>query len=349
MQKLRMGIIGTGLAFEQLHYPAYQRLADKFEIAAICDTDTAKLEKWKGILGLSGADLYTDYRAMLDRDDIDAFDIMLPIELNFKVTAEVAQAGKPIICEKPLAPTKEQALKAMKLPQRYGVPIMIAENYRYNEENNILRDLVRTKEVGDVYYFIQNRVVDFPEDMKKGGFASTEWRQHPEYPGGVILDTGVHDAAALRHIFGPVEAVHAFGVEQDYDFAPYAVVQANLKFKSGVIGQFTFFCTGKEMQRPLVGLRIFGSEGMIYHEERGCGTINVAYNDGGTKQIPYEPNTGLYNELLNFYKAAVGEEPLSVPPELEYGDVLTIFAILESARENRIVEVDLEREYEPAY
>ena len=192
-------------------------------------------------------------------------------------------------------------------------------------------------------------MVDFPADTHKDGFARTEWRQHPEFPGGVILDTGVHDIAALRHIFGPIDAVSAFGVEEELDFAPYSVIQANLRFKSGVTGQFSFFCTGKEMQRPLVGLRIFGSEGMIYLEETNCGTVNVAYNDGGSKQIPYEPDKGFYNELLNFYKAAVGDEPLSVTPELEYGDALSIFAMLEAAKENRIVEVDREPEYEPAY
>ena len=92
LRKLRMGIIGTGLAFEKLHYPAYQRLADKYEIAAICDIDAAKLEKWKDVLGLSGKDRYTDFHEMLQREDIDAFDIMLPIELNFTVTEEVAKA-----------------------------------------------------------------------------------------------------------------------------------------------------------------------------------------------------------------------------------------------------------------
>ena len=87
MHKLRMGIIGTGLAFERLHFPAYQRLADKFQIAALCDIDGSKLEKWKEALGLSGAIcIRTTGRCL--RDDIDAFDIMLPIELNFKVTEE---------------------------------------------------------------------------------------------------------------------------------------------------------------------------------------------------------------------------------------------------------------------
>ena len=44
---------------------------------------------------------------------------------------------------------------------------MIAENYRHNEEINIIRDLIRTNNIGTVYYFIQNRVVDFPSDMLK--------------------------------------------------------------------------------------------------------------------------------------------------------------------------------------
>src|SRR5690606_4157200 len=128
---------------------------------------------------------------MLKRADVDAFDIIVPIESNFTVTEAAAKTGKPIICEKPLAPTKEQAEAARNLPRNYKVPIMIAENYRYAEETNLIRDLVRTNAVGDTYYFIYNRVMDFPQDMEKDTFAATEWRQHPEFPGGAIFDTGV--------------------------------------------------------------------------------------------------------------------------------------------------------------
>ena len=346
MHKIRLGIIGTGLAFERLHYPALQELKDHYEIAAVCDRNPEKLEKWRNRLGLEPADTYTDFREMLNRPDIDAVDILVPIEANFSVTEAAAKAGKPIICEKPLAPTRKQAEAARELPKKYGVPILIAENYRYDEEINIIRDLVRTRAIGEVYYFIYNRVIDFPEDMKTDSFAATEWRQHPQFPGGAILDTGVHDIAALRHIFGAVEFVHAFGVPQAEDFAPYTVVQAHLKFKNGIIGQFSFFTAGKEMQRPLIGLRIFGSNGMIYLEESSCGTVNVAYNDGESRQIPYQSNRGFYNELLNFYKAAIGEEPISVPPEMEFGDTETIFAILDSVRTGETAAVDRTSAYE---
>ncbi|HHT47516.1 MAG TPA: Gfo/Idh/MocA family oxidoreductase [Firmicutes bacterium] len=349
MKKLRMGIIGTGMAFERLHYPAYQKLSDKFEIRALCDIDFQKTDKWRKLLNLLPKDCYRDFHEMIRRKDLDAFDIMVPIELNYEVTEEVAQAGKPIITEKPLGATKKQALDARDLPKRFNIPIMVAENYRYNEDINIIRDLVRTQEAGRVYYFIQNRFVDFPNEMTKNKFPAREWRQHPEFPGGVFYDTGVHEIAALQHIFGAIESVHAFGVKQEEDFSPYSVIQTNLLFKSGVTGQFTFFCAGKETQRPLIGLRIFCDNGMIYLEERDCGTINVFYNDGGSKQIPYQPQMGFYHELLNFYKAASGKEPLAVTPELEYGDALAIFAILDSLENRKEVKVAARANYEPAY
>jgi predicted dehydrogenase len=339
MKKLRMGIIGMGMAFERLHYPAYQKLTDQFEIGAICDSDFQKAENWRSTLGLNPEDIYSDFHEMIKRDDLNAFDIMVPIELNYKVTEEVAKAGKPIICEKPLAPTKKQAMAAKVLPKKYDVPIMIAENYRYNDEINIIRDLVRNKDIGDVFYLIQNRVVNFPHDMLKNKFPAKEWRQYPEFPGGVFYDTGVHDIGALQHIFGAIDSVHAFGVKQEEEFSPYSVIQANLLFKSGITGQFTFFGAGKEMQRPFVGLRIFGNMGMIYLEDRDCGTVNVAYNDGNSKQIPYQPQMGFYHELMNFYKAAVGEEPISVTAEIEYGDAMVVFAILESLKYQDVVKV----------
>lgn len=346
MHKLRMGIIGTGMAFERLHFPAFKQLTDKYQIVAICDRNKDKVEQWRQNLDLAPEDTYTEFADVLDRTDIDAFDLLVPIELNFELAEAIAKTGKPFICEKPLAPTKAQSQAARKLSKKYDVPIMIAENYRYNEENNIIRDLVRTEKIGQTFYFIHNRIVDFPEDMLQDKFAAAEWRQHPEFPGGVIFDTGVHDIAGLRHIFGAIDLVHAFGIPQDEDFSPFAAIQAGLKFKNGVIGQFSFFIKGKEMQRPLTGLRIFGSNGMIYLEEPSCGTINVAYNDGGSEQIPYQPNRGFYNELLNFYKAAIGQEPISVPPEMEFGDAETIFAILKSAKTNKVVRVDKTKEYE---
>lgn len=344
MKKLKVGIIGVGMAFERLHYPAYEQLADRYEIVALCDLKREKAINWAKRLNLSQNSVYSQFQEMLSKEDLDVVDIMVPIELNYEVTEAIAKklAGqrKGIICEKPLAPTLEQAQHAKNLADNYNIPIMIAENFRYNQEINIIRDLVRTKRIGEIWYFIQNRVLDFPKDMIKNKFPAKEWRQYPEFPGGAFTDTGVHDLAGLRHIFGPIDCVQAFSHSQTAKFSPYAVINANLLFKSGVTGQFSFFCAGKEMQRPLIGLRIFGTQGMIFLEERDCGTINLAFNDGSSEQIPYEVQKGYYNELLNFYNALTSTETIAVTPEVEYGDLKTVHDILKSIQEEKIITVD---------
>lgn len=352
MRKLKVGVIGAGMAFEKLHYPAYQKLQDRYEIAAICDIDHQKTAKWAKQLQLSADRTYSDYRPMLERQDLDVIDIMVPIELNFEVCEDVAKrlSGqlKGIINEKPLAPSLNQAGAARDLARKYNIPIMIAENYRYNTEIDMLRDMVRTKRVGEIYYFVQNRVVDFPNDKRQPNkFPFVEWRQHPEFPGGAITDTALHDLAALRHIFGPIHRLQAFGRPQSDDFSPFSVVNVNLLFKNGITGSFNFFCAGKEMQRPLIGLRIFGNQGMIFLEERDCGTINLAFSDGRNEQVAYQPQQGYYNELINFYNALTGTEPVSVTPELEYGDLKTVMNILTSIKEERIMPVDDVGIYQP--
>ena len=353
MKTLNVAVIGAGMAFERLHYPAFKQLSDRYRIVALCDLEKAKAEKWAHRLNLDESSVYTDFREMLSRDDIDVVDIMVPICQNYTVAEEAAKrlAGKNkgIICEKPLAPTLEQAEAAKNLAQKYKLPVMVAENYRYNQEIDMIRDIIRTKRIGEVYYFMQNRVIDFPGDMRYDKFPAKEWRQHPDFPGGAFADTALHDLAALRHIFGPIDKLQAFGRPQSADFSPYSVININFLFKSGITGQFAFFCAGREMQRPLIGMRIFGTLGMLYLEERDCGTINLAFNDGRSEQIPYEVQKGYYNELINFHNALTGKEPVSVPPELAYGDIKTVHDVLKSIEENKIISVDENGSYQPQY
>jgi len=340
LKKIRLGVIGTGYAWERLHYPALVELSDKYEIAALVNRTKKDAEQFAQKINLDLSNVYDDYNEMLKRDDIDAVDILVPIDENYIVSETVAKAGKDFICEKPEAPNMEQAKKYLELSKKYKVKIMIAENFRYNEENNKIRDLVVSGKIGDVIYFIKNNISCFPCEMTKDTFAATEWRQHPKYYGGAFLDAAIHDLAGLRHIFGAVECVQAFGKPQKEDFNPFVSVNTNILFKNGVIGQYTYFPSGQEPQRPLVGFRIFGTKGEIYLEEKSCGVINVAYNDNTSEQINYTPERGFYNEFLNFYNALNGTEAISVTPEVEYGDVKMVFDILESINSRSIVYVD---------
>lgn len=340
MKRIRLGVIGTGLAWERLHYPAIQELFNEFEVVALANRTRKDADDFAKKIGLDIKNVYSNYHEMLKRDDIDAVDILVPIEQNYIVSEDVAKAGKHFICEKPLAPNMDQAQKYLDLFRKYDVKILIAENYRYNEENNIIKAFVDSGKIGDAVFFIRNNITCFPCEMTKDTFAATEWRQHPAYYGGAFLDAALHDIAAIRHIFGAVECVQAFGKPQKEDFNPFVSVNSNILFKNGVTGYFTYFPSGQEPQKPPVGFRIFGTQGEIFLEDKQSGIINVAYNDGGSEQVNYQPGRGYYNELVNFYKALNGEEEISVTPEIEYGDVKMVFDILKSIDRREIIYVD---------
>lgn len=350
MKKLRLGVIGTGMAWEWLHYPAIKELGDKYEIAALANRTQDDAEQFAQKIGLDAKNVYSDYRDLLARDDIDVVDVLVPISKNYIISEETARSGKNVICEKPLAPNLEQARRFTEIPGKYKVKVMIAENFRYNEEMNKIREIIQQGKIGEPIYFIWNEVECFQCKMDKNTYASAEWRQHPDFRGGAFLDAALHNIAGMRHIFGPVDKVQAFGKPLREDFNPYISINANISFKSGVIGQFTYFPAGQEMQKPTVGFRIFGTNGMIYLEDKKSGVINIAYNDGTAEQVKYTPERGYYNELLNFYNAMNGTEEISVTPEIEYGDVKMIFDILKSVEKNEIIRVDnLEEEKEKGY
>lgn len=340
MKKIRLGVIGTGLAWERLHYPAIQELGDKYEIIALANRTKSDAENFAKKINLDLKNVYSDYNEMLNRGDLDAVDIVVPIQLNYDVSEASAKAGLSIVCEKPLAPDMEQAQKYLALTEKYNVKILIAENFRYNDENNIIKDIIISGKIGEVVCFVKNNINCFPCEMSKDTFAGKEWRQHPRFPGGAFLDAAVHDIATMRHIFGGVVSVQAFGKPQKEDFNPYVSVNANILFRDGVIGQYTYFPSGLEPQRPLVGFRIFGTKGEIYLEEKTSGIVNVSYNDGKSEQIPYAPERGYYNELLNFYNALNGTEDIYVTPEVEFGDVKMAFDILKSISKKDLIYVD---------
>ena len=328
------------MALKRLHWPALQKLQDKYEIVALCNRTRADAESFAQKINLGSENIYEDYNEMLQRNDIEAVDLMVPIPDNFDIAKAVVKSGKNLIAEKPLAATLEGAKKLLNLHQEYDVKIMVAENYRYNEEINKIRDLVNQGKIGEIVYFIKNKTVDFEKEMKKNTFAATEWRQHPDYRGGTFLDAAIHDLAGLRHIFGKVNQVYGMGRPQQEDFCPYMSINSQILFESGVIGQYSYYTDDKETQAPLIGLRIFGTKGEIFLEETKSGVINISYNDGNSEKINYKPKRGYYNELLNFYNALRGNEEISVTPEVEYGDIKMVFDILDSIEANEPKKVD---------
>ncbi len=335
MQKMKLGIIGLGMGFDRLHLPALRRLEDMYEIVGICDISSEKRERFKDSLGLDDESVYEDYLKLLENSEIQAVLTILPIEQNFEVAKAVINAKKNLMAEKPFASTIDGAKHLLQLASKNNVKVLVAENFRYHEEFNIIKSIIDEKKLGDVVYFIDNNISDFNEDKKGDAFAGKEWRQHPKFDGGIFLDGGIHHIAKLRHLFGDVESLCSFGKKiDDYEFCEFSSINSLLKFKNGVTGHYCYYNTGKETQAPLVGLRIFFTNGEIYLEEKNCGFINLTYKNGERELIQYKKEEGYYNEWKNFYNAVINDEKIVSTMEKEIGDMVLLFAIFNGAKKN---------------
>ena len=326
--KIKLGIIGTGMAWERLHWPAISKLADKYEIAAVCNKTIEKAQNFANSISLPPDRVYSDYHEMLGRDDLDAIDVLVPISENFEVARDVLNAGYHMIAEKPFASSPEAAKELIEIKNSKSLMVLVAENFRYDEENIIIKKLLDDKTLGEVLGFVQITGADFEKDQIDNTFAAKEWRQHPAFEGGIFLDGGIHDIARMRFLFGEVDTVWAVGQGQEKDYCPWAAISALMRFQSGIAGQYAYFSAGSELNKPSVGLRIFCTEGEVYLESKECGKVQIFRKDGTNEERPYTPAQGYYNELLNFWGALKNGDTIISTPEKELGDIELVTKIL---------------------
>ena len=338
--KIKIGVIGAGMAWEKLHYPAVSELSDRFEIGAVCDRTKADAQAFATKFNLPDGDVYDHHMALLARDDITAVLVAVPIPDNFNVAADVLVAKKHLIAEKPLAATIDGAEKLVEMAKKAGVEVLVAENYRFNEENMFIKNALKENRIGEVIYFISNNIFDFEEDMKGSSFAAKEWRQHPDYKGGSFLDGGIHDVAQMRYLFGNVKSIYATGKESNKDYCPYLSVNVHLQFENGVTGQYCYCPNGKETVQPRVGLRIFGTGGEIYLESKQKGSFDIVLKDGAKQTVNFTPDRGYYNEWAHFYNVLSKGEQSRCSPSLELDDLKTVMDALHSIENGKVVMID---------
>ena len=336
--KIRLGVIGIGLAWDRLHWPALRQMGDKYEIAAVCNKTISKAHSFAESISLPQDRVYADYKQMLTRDDIDAVDILVPISENFEVARDVLTAGKHLIAEKPFASSPKAAKELIDLKNQKNLTVLVAENCIYDEETLIIKSLLTDGTLGEAVSFTQATYTGFENVQTGNTFFAKEWRQHPAFEGGSFLDGGIHDIARLRYLFGDVEALYATGRTHEKEYCPYDTVGALLRFQNGVVGQYSYCSSRLEMVKPPVGLRIACTKGEIYLESKECGKLVIA-REGGVEERAFKPSLGYANELLNFWDALKNGGTIVATPETELGDIELIYAILRSAKENKMVKL----------
>ena len=185
MDKVRIGIIGCGGIANNKHMPAPHRLPD-VELVAFCDIIVERAEKAAKEYGIEGAKVYEDYKELLKDETIDVVHVLTPNREHSFITVDALEAGKHVMCEKPMAINTEEAQKMLDAAKRTGKKLTIGYQNRYRPDSWYLKRACDNGDLGEIYYAkahaIRRRAVP-----TWGVFLNEE-----EQGGGPLIDIGTH-------------------------------------------------------------------------------------------------------------------------------------------------------------
>lgn len=184
-RKVKVGIIGCGGIANGKHMPSLSRLED-VELVAFCDIDRKKAVDAAEKYGTVGAKAYEDYRELLKDESIEIVHVCTPNKSHGYITVDSLEAGKHVMCEKPMAKTAEDGRKMLEAARKAGKKLSIGYQNRFRADSMYLHGVCEIGELGDIYYAkalaIRRRAVP-----TWGVFLNEE-----EQGGGPLIDIGTH-------------------------------------------------------------------------------------------------------------------------------------------------------------
>jgi predicted dehydrogenase len=215
----------------------------------------------------------TDWRELLANDEIELFDNSGPNNLHAEPSIAAAEAGKHVVCEKPLARTADESHEVWQRVAATGVKHMCAFNYRFVPAVRLAREMLEAGELGDVYHFRGRYLQEW------GDIDDEVWRFEREAAGsGALGDLGAHVIDLARYLVGEVEAVSAstrtFKEGREVDDAFESVV----RFEGGAVGtiEASRFCPGR---KNAFTWEINGSKGSIAFDLERMNELQVHLRD----------------------------------------------------------------------
>ena len=210
---IRIGLIGYGF-MGRTHSNAYSQVEHFFETQhvpvkqVVCGRNEEKVKAFAKQWGYT--DTETDWKKLLERDDIDAVDICTPNNFHAEIALAAIKAGKMVLCEKPLALTGEQGEEMVKAIEESGLPNLVWYNYRFLPAVTLAKEIIDRGELGRVFHYRANFLQDWTisEDLPQGG--ESLWRLDAAAAGsGVTGDLLAHNIDTARWLNGEIVSVSA--------------------------------------------------------------------------------------------------------------------------------------------
>ncbi len=269
------------------------------------------------------------YEAMLADPDVDVVYISLPNRLHLEWTLKAVEAGKHVLCEKPLALTADEVDEMISASHKTGKIIAEAFMYRHHPQTLKAKELVENGSIGEL------RLVrgTFSFNLNRPG----DVRLNPELGGGSIWDVGCYPISYARYIIGS-EPVEVAGWRKNASSGVDDLFVGQMRFPADVYAQFdSGFCIDHR-----TGIEIVGSEGTITIKRpftpKPIEVIELKQGDKTTRHVIRSGN--LYSgEVEDMHSAILDGAAPRVTLQDSRGTVQAITALLQSAEENKPVKV----------
>lgn len=211
---IRIGMIGTGL-MGRIHSNGYNQVPHFFPelqhtpvLQVVCSRNEAGVKAFAEQWGYAAYE--TDWRAVIARDDVDAIDICTPNDTHAEIAIAAAQAGKMILCEKPLARTVAEGMQMVEAVEKAGVANTVWYNYRRVPAVTLAKQIVDSGKLGKIFHYRANFLQDWTinADLPQGGTAL--WRLDAAAAGsGVTGDLLAHCIDTAMWLNGSIVDVSA--------------------------------------------------------------------------------------------------------------------------------------------
>jgi len=290
MKKLRLGVLGVSNHFiKRIVLPAKQ--LTNIQLTSIASRSELKASKYAKAFDIPH--YYGDYQQLLDSTDIDAVYIPLPNHLHGEWIRKAADAGKHILCEKPLSMNAHEAKAVVEYCQKKGVYLMEAFMYKYHPQWQKVRDIIRTNNIGKISFIHTSFSYNNP--------SPTNIRNIKAYGGGGLRDIGCYAISSARYLIEkePIQVISQ-RVEHP-DFKTDALSTAILDF-GNCKATFTVSTNSNAFQK----VDVIGTVGYI------------------TIHLPFNSYTDVPAKLT--VVTAIGHREITIAPTDQYGLMLTGFA-----------------------
>lgn len=328
MSVVRWGILSTAKIGLNKVIPAMQQ-GEHCQILAISSRELSQARAAADKLGIPRA--YGSYEELLADPDIDAVYNPLPNHLHVPWSVKALEAGKHVLCEKPIGLTSEEGRRLVDAARRYPrLKVMEAFMYRHHPQWQTARNLVRSGEIGQLKtiqsFFSYNHLT--PEN----------YRMHPEFGGGGLFDIGCYPVSLSRFIFDAEPRRVSAAIEFDPVYNVDLLASAILDFGSGTS---TFTCSMSVA--PYQRVNIFGSTGRIEIEipfnappDVGCRMWGQRGSDIEELVLPVCDQYHIQGEL--FSQAVLNDTPVPTPIEDAVENMRVIESIFAAAKSNTWLE-----------